>query len=571
MHTSLIPQGLPNSSSGPSTAKKIRRVSAVALVLALVFGGASQVAQATTTILGNFAPIVIPLDAGRTVLTPPTSNSPGKFTFTSSDPTIVTISGLSATPLRAGTVTLTASQEASGVYTARARSTQLRIDPGTPKYSPWPAQSFPIAQRTYKIFPPQSTSNGIWSYASSNPNIATIAGDIVTFIDGGIITITGTQGRTFNWLAGTSTMKLTVVAVQPTVGTFGNISIMKDSVASLTLVRPTSNSPGAWTFSSSNPAVATVVGTTLTPIAFGKATITASQAHAGDYASASVSMTLTVEGPIPTVGTLSDLTAPFTSPTLMTIFIPTPTSNSTGLWSYSASDPTVVSFVGNKATILKPGQVTVSAVQGPSNLFASSNPVTMKLTSIGAPTIGAWSNIVKVVNDPDFILASPTSTSPGAWTFISDNAGVAEVVGNLVKVKAAGSARITASQAATPIYSAASAQITIIVNGAIPALGAFAPITATIGDTSLKIVAPTSNSTGAWTFTSSNNNIVSVNGSNLIVVGVGSAILYATQAALGIYSQSNTVSSTVTVKVKATPTPTPTPQPTVTPTPTPKP
>jgi hypothetical protein len=578
VHISLIKRRRPLRSTSTS-ARKIIATSSLALVFSLIAGASSQVAQATTTILGNFAPIVIPLDAGRTVITPPSSNSPGKFTFTSSDPTIVAISGLSAIPLRAGTVTLTASQEASGAYTARSRSTQLRVDPGTPKYLAWPSQSFPISQRTYKIIPPQSTSTGAWIYTSSNPNIATISRDIVTFIDGGTITITGTQSRTLNWLQGVVTTKLTIVAIQPVIGTFGNISIMKDSVASLTLVRPTSTSPGAWTFSSSNPAVATVVGTTLTPVAFGTATITASQAHSGDYASASVSMTLTVEGPLPTVGTLADSTAPFTSPTPNVVTLATPTSNSTGPWTYTSSDPSIVSVTGNRATLLKPGEVTITAQQLPSTLFAGSAPVRMKLSVIGAPAIGAWSNITKVVKDPDFILAPPTSTSPGAWTFVSDNPAVAEIVGNVVKVKAAGSAKITAAQASTPVFFAASAQMTITVQGAIPTLGAFSPITATIGDAPVKIVPPTSNSTGAWTFTSSNPTIVSINNGNLVVGAIGSATLTATQAASGIYSQSNTVSTTVTVKAKTTPSPTPsptasatpTPKPTVTPTPTPKP
>jgi hypothetical protein len=566
VHISLIKRRRPLRSTS-TNARKIIATSSLALVFSLIAGASSQVAQATTTILGNFAPIVIPLDAGRTVITPPSSNSPGKFTFTSSDPSIVAISGLSAIPLRAGTVTLTASQEASGAYTARSRSTQLRVDPGTPKYLAWPSQSFPISQRTYKIIPPQSTSPGSWIYTSSNPNIATISRDIVTFIDGGTITITGTQGRTLNWLPGVVTTKLTIVAIQPVIGTFGNISIMKDSVASLTLVRPTSTSPGAWTFSSSNPAVATVVGTTLTPVAFGTATITASQAHSGDYGSASVSMTLTVEGPLPTVGSLSDATVPFTSPILNVYFVPQPTSNSTGPWTYTSSDPTTVSLVGNKGTLLKPGDVTITAQQLPSTLFAGSAPVRMKLSVIGAPVVGAWPNITKVVKDPDFILVPPTSTSPGSWTFVSDNPAVAEVVGNVVKVKAAGSAKITAAQASTPVFFATSAQMTITVQGAIPTLGAFAPITATIGDAPVKIVAPTSNSTGTWMFTSSNPTIVSINNGNLVVGAIGSATLTATQAASGIYSQSNTVSTTVTVKTKTTPSPTPSPTASATPTP----
>lgn len=573
MHTSLkiLTAVLMRPSLKKSAQKKIGAVTVLALVFSLTAGFVSQVAQATTTILGSFPLIVIPLDAGRTVITPPKSNSPGKFTFISSDPTIAAVSGLSVIPLRAGAVTLTASQEASGAFTARSRPTQLRITQGTPKYLAWPAQSFPITQRTYKLLPPQSASDGKWTYISSNPSIATISGDVVTFLSGGTITITGIQGRTLNWLTGTAAMKLTIVAIQPVLGTFGNVSIMKDSVASLTLVRPTSTSQGAWTFSSSNPAVATLVGNTLTPIGFGTSTITATQAPLGDYGPASISMTLTVQGPTPTVGTLADVSVTYSVPTLTTLLLATPTSNSAGTWIYSSSDLTVATFVANKATLLKPGEVTVTAVQSATNLFAPSSPVTMKLTVIGLPILGAWANLQKVVKDPDFILNPPTSSSPGGWTYVSDNPAVAEVAGNVIKVKAAGSAKITATQAAISIYLTTSTQMTITVYGAIPTIGTFAPITATIGDAPIKVVAPTSNSIGQWTFTSSNSKIVSVNGANLTVIGVGSATLTATQAASGIYSQSNTVSAVVTVKAKSptTPSPTATPKPTVSPTPKP--
>ncbi|MCX6429587.1 MAG: hypothetical protein NTX12_01175, partial [Actinobacteria bacterium] len=113
--------------------------------------------------------------------------------------------------------------------------------------------------------------------------------------------------------------------------------------------------------------------------------------------------------------------------------------------------------------------------------------------------------------------------------------------------------------------------------GAIPTLGAFSPMTATVGDAPLTIKFPTSDSTGTWTFTSSDPKVATINGSTLTIVGAGTSTISATQSPSGIYSQSNTAQSTLTVKAKATPTPTasptptPTPSPTVTPKPSPSP
>jgi hypothetical protein len=72
------------------------------------------------------------------------------------------------------------------------------------------------------------------------------------------------------------------------------------------LTAPTTNSTGAFTYSSSNPAVATVSGTTVTLVGAGSTTITATQAATATYASNSISASLVVTVPtIPTTQILS--------------------------------------------------------------------------------------------------------------------------------------------------------------------------------------------------------------------------------------------------------------------------
>jgi surface protein len=63
------------------------------------------------------------------------------------------------------------------------------------------------------------------------------------------------------------------------------------------LTAPTTNSNGAFTYTSSNPAVATVSGTTVTLVGAGSTTITATQAATATYASNSISATLNVTFP----------------------------------------------------------------------------------------------------------------------------------------------------------------------------------------------------------------------------------------------------------------------------------
>jgi uncharacterized protein YjbI with pentapeptide repeats len=76
-------------------------------------------------------------------------------------------------------------------------------------------------------------------------------------------------------------------------------SVTKTSVvdASFALVDPSSNSPVAFTYSSSNTSVATVAGNVVTILTPGTTTITVSQVANATYASATATMTLTVNPP----------------------------------------------------------------------------------------------------------------------------------------------------------------------------------------------------------------------------------------------------------------------------------
>lgn len=526
--------------------KRFRFGSILALAVSLMAMAAIPLAQATVTTFGPFPIITKAFDIGKFTMVPPTSNSPGAWTYTSSNPEVATIAGSTVDIVATGSSSITASQAASGAYPARSRSTVLRIKPGTPTVGIFPAQSISILQKTLMLTPPTSTSNGRWSFTSSNPAVVSISGNTVTVLDGGKVEITATQSSTSNWNTASAHMTLTVVALDPKIGTFGSITIMKDSVGSLTLIPPTSLSQAWWTFTSSNPAVASVAGNTLTPHAIGKSTITATQAHVGDYASASISMTVTVLAALPSSGAFPDVTVALSSSSAVSLVAPA--SNSPGIWTFTSSDPTIATINNAIATLLKPGVTTITAIQSASGTYGPSAPVSMTLTVVGRPTIGPWSNIEKVIKDADFSLTAPTSNSPGTWTFTSSDSNVVEIVGDVAKVKGAGQATITATQSATPIWAKASEQIVIRVLGDIPTIGIFAPIVAGLGDAPIVIKAPTSNSLGAWIYTSSNKGVATISGKSLTIVGVGVATITARQNPAGNFSQSNTVQTTVTVK-----------------------
>jgi len=79
----------------------------------------------------------------------------------------------------------------------------------------------------------------------------------------------------------------------PTISNFNNLNkLFFDD--SFVIGAPTSNSTGAFTYTSGNTAVATISGTTVTLLSEGTSTITANQAATGSYASGSTNALLTV-------------------------------------------------------------------------------------------------------------------------------------------------------------------------------------------------------------------------------------------------------------------------------------
>ena len=94
------------------------------------------------TITGFSVPSNLLLGAAPFTLTPPTSNSTGAFSYTSSDPTVATISGNVVTIVGAGTTVITANQASAGSYSKGSISATLVVSYPPPTTSaPAPTQN----------------------------------------------------------------------------------------------------------------------------------------------------------------------------------------------------------------------------------------------------------------------------------------------------------------------------------------------------------------------------------------------------------------------------------------------
>jgi hypothetical protein len=88
-----------------------------------------------------------------------------------------------------------------------------------------------------------------------------------------------------------------------------------------------------------------------------------------------------------------------------------------------------------------------------------------------------------------------------------------------------------------------------------PVLSNFTVPTKQIGDAAFTITAPTSTSTGSFTYTSSNTDVATISGSTITIVGIGDSTITATQAASGNYlSGSISTTFTVTPVIQSVPT-----------------
>jgi hypothetical protein len=145
---------------------------------------------------------------------------------------------------------------------------------------------------------PTSNSGGPIVLSSSDPAIASVNGFTITPLTAGTVTITATQASYLNFSAATPVSQTLVVNefLEQTI-TFTNPNTPPKTDQSLVFAATVTASSGLpVVLTSSNPAVATVSGLNITPLAIGVTTITASQAGNLIYSPASTSRVLTISG-----------------------------------------------------------------------------------------------------------------------------------------------------------------------------------------------------------------------------------------------------------------------------------
>jgi hypothetical protein len=287
------------------------------------------------------------------------------------------------------------------------------------------------------------------SYTSSNPAVATVSGAVVTFLTVGTTEITASQTGGANFEAATPvTRTLTISPALQTI-TFAGPSprtYVPGDTFTLTATA-TSNLPVS--FASSDPAVATVSGSTVTVQGAGTTTLTATQAGDANFGPADpVARTLSVAKGTATV-TLGTLAATYDGSAKAA----TATTSPAGLNVTFAYAPAA----GGSALPGAPtnaGSYTVTATVNEAN-YQGSATGTLVIAK-AAQTISFAALPARTYGDAPFTLTATTSSGLPV-SYVSSTPAVASVSGSTVTLLTGGSTTLTASQAGNDNYLPAAA------------------------------------------------------------------------------------------------------------------
>ena len=384
-----------------------------------------------------------------------------------------------------------------------------------------------------------SSSTGAFTFTISDTTLASISGSTVSIVAAGITIATVSQTADSKHLAATSTMTLTINKADPTIVFNDVIKIFGDSNFDLIA---SSNSSGTFSFTVSDTSVATVIDSTITVLGGGSTIVALNQAEVNNYNSVVATMTLTVNKGSASI-IFNDLTKTYGDPN----FNFSITSLSSGAMTFTISNTSVATMVNSTtASIAAVGISAVEVQQAADNNY---NLLTASMTLMvikANPTI-TFNDAVKNIKDANFNFIA-ASNSTGIKSYVISDTNIATVIGSNVIIQNLGSTLVTINQAAESNYNSGTSTMTLqIVTD--PVIS-FNDITKIFGDADFELT-PTSTSPAPFSFTISNTNISSLNGSNLTIKNTGSTTIFVKQEGYENFIGANT--SIVLTVLKADP------------------
>jgi len=471
---------------------------------------------------------------------------------------------LSGTPTAAGsfnfTVQATSSNGFSGTraYTlaiaqAAQAITGFAATPAAPVFTPG---------GTFTVAASGGASGNPVVFASTTPAVCTVAGNTVTMVSAGTCGLTADQAGNANYSAAPqAALNVAIGQAGQTITNFvANPAAPVYTPSGTFTVSATGGASGnPVVFASTTPAVCTVAGATVTMASAGTCGLTANQTGNASY-SAAPQVALNVA-----IGLAGQAITNFVANPAAPVFAPNGTfavsatgGASTSPVVFASTTPAVCTVSGSTVTMVAGGTCALTANQAGDANYSAAAQVALNVTiGLASQAITNFTaNPAAPVYAPNgtFALSATGGASASPVVFASTTPAVCTVAGNTVTMVAAGSCSLTANQAGNASYSPAPQVALVVSIGlATPTLTWIPNQVKVFGEPAFDLPNPTSNSTGAITFSSSNPAVATVSGRTVTITGDGVTTLVATQAAAGSYAQA-TISATLTVDDRPDPT-----------------
>jgi hypothetical protein len=342
------------------------------------------------------------------------------------------------------------------------------------------------------------------------------------------------------------------ISVSPILSNF-SIPTKNTSDANFTITAPTSTSPGAFTYTSSNTAVATIVtGNSIHIVGVGTTTITATQAASGNYLTGSITASFVVTVPIAQTPTVA---------------APAPPARNAwdvvSVFSGAYTDIANVEFFPDwgqgttyeQINLGSPANATlhysnldyegINLVPGGAAPGISVLSMTKLHLDVWTPNVSPFA-ISLIAAGENAITLTPTISGWNSFDInLSDYSSQGRDLSNVIQLKLEKPGFAYHAETNSIYFDnvyfwrpATALPPPTITNFTVP--------NKVVGNAPFNLTAPTSNSAGAFTYTSSNTAVATISGSTVTIVGAGSTVITATQAATGTYG-AGTIAATMIV------------------------
>ena len=463
--------------------------------------------------------------------------------FASTTIAVCTVSGTMVTVLTAGTCSITASQPGNANYTAATLVVQsfgVGQTSQTISFSALGNVAFGVA-----AFPiSASASSGLTvTFASNTIPVCTVSGTTVAIVAVGTCSITASQAGNATYAAATPVVQSFTVTQGTQTITFNALGNVAFGAAAFP-ISASASSGLAVTFASNTIPVCTVSGTTVTIVAVGACSITATQAGNATYAAAApvvrgftvnqATQTITFNAP----GNVAFGTAPFAISA----------AASSGLAVSFASNSTPVCTVsGTTVTIVAIGTCSITASQPGNANYSAATPATQTFAVTLATQTIAFGSLGNVAFGTAPFAISATASSGLAVSFTSNTTPVCTVSVATVTIVAIGTCSITASQPGNATYSAATPVTQTFSIATVAQSITFAPLGSVAFGTAPLALSATASSGLPVSFASTTGSVCTVSGNTLTIVAAGTCSITATQPGNANVPAANPVIQSFTV------------------------